>query len=88
MGIEAQANMFSKDLMEVAIVDPLGQIGADPAGPATFGDFRDLIAAMVGEDEAVRSMDQKIKEAPGGRAEPIRDVQMRQILIPLLISML
>jgi hypothetical protein len=89
LGIEAQANMFSKDLMEVAIVDPVAQMGADPAGPETLGDCRDLIAAMVGEEnEGVRLMDQKIKAAPGGRAELIKDAQMRQILIPLLISML
>jgi hypothetical protein len=55
--------------------------------PATLGEYRDLVAAMVGEkNKAIELLDAKIAEQ--GRDELViaPDSQMRYLLMPLMVQ--
>jgi hypothetical protein len=55
--------------------------------PGTLGEYRDLIASIIGENnKAVWFLDQKIKEQ--GRDEVViaSDLQMRNMLMPMMIE--
>lgn len=55
--------------------------------PATLGEYRDMVAAIAGENnKAVWFLDQKIKEE--GRDEIViaPDSQMRMVLLPMMLS--
>jgi len=55
--------------------------------PATLGEYRDLCAALGGEDcAAVAWLDAKIAQVPNGRGAHViaPDSQVRAVLMPLL----
>lgn len=60
----------------------------DEAGqkcPETLGEYRELCAAIAGEDnEAVRYLDQKIKAQGAEEKVVAPDEQMRALLIPMM----
>lgn len=56
--------------------------------PGTLGEYRDLCAAIGGQDnEAVALLDKKIEESPNGRNEEViaPDSQMRMLLMPKIL---
>jgi len=57
--------------------------------PATLGEYRDLCAALMGEDNAaVELLDKKIEDNPKGRDDEViaADSQMRLLLMPLMLK--
>jgi hypothetical protein len=55
--------------------------------PATLGEYRDLCAAIGGEEsEAVKLLDGKIAKYGRDDAIIVPDSQMRLLLMPLLLS--
>jgi len=57
--------------------------------PATLGEYRDLCAAFVGEDNAaVELLDKHIADNPKGREDDViqPDSQMRLLLMPLMLK--
>lgn len=55
--------------------------------PETLGEYRDLCAAIGGEDcPAVKMLDEKIADQGRDEVVIIADSQMRMILMPMLIS--
>lgn len=54
--------------------------------PATLGEYRELCAAIGGEDcEAVAFLDRKIEREHAAMPVLAPDSQMREILMPLLV---
>jgi len=56
--------------------------------PSTLGEYRRMCAAFGGEDcKAVKFLDNKISESPGGVNEEVlaHDSQMRALLMPMLV---
>ena len=57
--------------------------------PSTLGEYRDLCVSVGGADcQAVSFLDKKITESPKGRDSTVfvSDLQMRQLLFPMLVS--
>jgi len=57
--------------------------------PETLGEYRDLIAALLGEhNRAIQFLDQKISESPDGKDEVVvaPDSQMRLLLAPMMVQ--
>lgn len=57
--------------------------------PSTLGEYRDLIAAIMGADnEAVKFLDEKIAAHAQGRDEEViaSDEQMRRLLFPMMLT--
>jgi len=57
--------------------------------PGTLGEYRDLCAALGGEDcKAVEFLDEKIAENPKGREDVViqADSQMRFLLFPMIVQ--
>lgn len=58
--------------------------------PATLGEYRDMCAAIGGEDcKAVAFLDAKIAKEPEGRDAKVLapDSQMRALLMPMLVGL-
>jgi hypothetical protein len=57
--------------------------------PATLGEYRDLAATGLPNNEAVRWLDNKIKVSPGGRDERVLapDSQMREFLMRMMYNL-
>lgn len=54
--------------------------------PETLGEYRNLIAAMVGEEnQAIQWLDEQIKEKGEDEIVLAPDSQMRMILIPMMV---
>jgi len=54
--------------------------------PETLGEYRDICAALAGEDNAaVKFLDGKIADQGRGAKVLVSDHQMRMLLFPLLI---
>ena len=57
--------------------------------PETLGEYRSLCAVLGGEQcKAVKFLDSKIAESPGGAEEVVvqADSQMRALLLPMVIG--
>lgn len=57
--------------------------------PETLGEYRDLIAALLGEqNRAIQFLDKKIEESPNGVDEVVvaPDSQMRLLLMPMMVQ--
>jgi hypothetical protein len=57
--------------------------------PATLGEYRDLVVALMGENNAaVQLLDGKIEESPNGRDEEViqPDSQMRVLLMTNMLK--
>jgi hypothetical protein len=57
--------------------------------PGTLGEYRDLCAALGGEDcKAVEFLDKHIAESPQGRDDEViqADSQMRFLLFPMIVQ--
>lgn len=57
--------------------------------PATLGEYRDLCAAIGGEEsKAVQFLDKKIQESGNGRNEEViaPDSQMRNLLMGMILE--
>ena len=57
--------------------------------PETLGEYRKMCSTIGGEEcKAVKWLDSKIAESPGGVEEVViaADSQMRQLLMPMLVS--
>jgi hypothetical protein len=55
--------------------------------PATLGEYRKLCAMMGGENcRAVQFLDERIAEAGENEAVVVSDLQMRQLLLPMLVQ--
>jgi hypothetical protein len=62
---------------------------SDEQVPETLGEYRSLCAVLGGEEcKAVKFLDGKISESPGGAEEVVvqADSQMRMLLMPMIVG--